>query len=166
MKFYVYVTKAGDHKDFEFVEEGHVDSFAESVFDASIMSFSGAAVEAATPEDAKAVYNNPACGFGEYISTDEPMATATKRALENAKGVIKKSFDDMTARLNHMRIILKMRLVATKLEEANELMNQVAKDIYENANCPPDLTVEEVFRRISKPSIDAKIKFNGESEEA
>lgn len=166
MKFYVYVAKAGDRKDLEFVPAEHVDAFANSVFDPTTMEFTGIMVSADSPDEAKGVYFNPDCGYGEYVFSDEPISTASIRALANAKLTIKKSFEDMTERLNHMRIVMKMRLVAVKLSEVNELLNQVARDIHQNVDNPSHLTAEEVFERISKPSIEKTIKFHGESEKA
>lgn len=165
MKFYVYVIKTGSSKDLEFVEISHVKYFANSVFDPAIMEFTGIMVDAESPDQAKEVYLNPSCGFGEYVLLDEPIETATIRSIAAIKSSVIKSFDATTHKLNTMRVILKMQRVADKMREANELLNQVANDIYDMYS-DESHSVEDIFNKISKPSIEATIKFNGKSKDA
>lgn len=164
-RFFVYISVKDKDKDYEFVESNTLGEFAKNEFDAKTMKFSGIAIEAEDFCKALTVYNHPDCGFGEYIIVDEPKETASKLTTDVCQTAIevKSRLEQLTAKLEYLQCMLVMKLAASKLAEANKLMNDVSERIHVIYNKPSSMTPDMIFEKISKAAVEGNIKYYGES---
>lgn len=156
MKFFVYTS---DKDEFEFVEEASIDLFAAHEFDPISMKFVGIAIEAEDFGQAMRIYQNPACGLGEYMVSDEPNATATKRLIDKTKSSIADTFEDVQKKLKYMQCMLKMKLAAARLYEANTIFNEVSRDLYEMNKNQYDASPSDIFKKLVENTIELTIKY-------
>jgi hypothetical protein len=155
IKFYVYTSANGEY---EFIEANAIEHFALHEFNPS-MAFTGVSVEAEDFESALQIYQNPGCGFGEYILADEPDATVVMRQA-------RKSVDDtwklIHARLEYQRCMLKMKLAATKMHEANKLINEISHELHRLCGAPKDSSPTQIFEKLSTYTVQSAVKFYGD----
>jgi len=163
-KFYVYTISQNDPIDHEFVEEEAIKVFAEGHYNPAIMEFTGVIVEAEDFDRALAVYKNPACGFGEYIMADEPIATSVIKQEYLAKSYIEQSFKQVNNQLDVMRCVVLLKLAIAKMLEANLMLNRASEFAYEVYDKPDTTTPKKIFDSLSEKAIKDTIKYNGQSE--
>lgn len=154
-RFYIY-SSAKD--ELEIVESTSLEFFAVHEFDPIVMAFTGIVIDAADFHAALRVYRNPACGDGEYMMADEPVETLAKRMAVNSTTDLQTTADIVQARLSVLRAYVKMQTAAIKLREVNDLMNQVAKDLFKSYKEPERTSPEKIFKELSKV-IDIAIKY-------
>lgn len=159
-RFYVY-TSATD--EFEFVESSSMEAFAAHEFDPSTMMFTGVAIEAEDIGCAIRLYQNPGCGEGEYMMSDEPASTVTRRQIANAKTGLQQSFDHVKAKLEYLRAYLKMKAATIKMQEANRLLNEASQELFLVHNRPEAVPPSVIFERLTNATIKATMHFNGDS---
>jgi hypothetical protein len=160
VKFFVY-TSAKD--EYEFVEEDAIEHFAAHEFDPGVMQFSGVAIEADDFDKAMDVYRNPACGHGEYMMSDEPSATFTRRQMREVKGGLEQSFKDAKFKLEYLRCIMKMKQASMYMQMASKLIQDVATDLHVMYGTPKHITPPKIFEQLSQSTIQAVVKFNGDT---
>lgn len=159
MKFFVYTI---DKNELEFIEEEAVERFAASGFDPDIMEFSGIAIEANDIEDALSIYHNPGCGFGEYILSTEPAATVVRRQIREASNGIEESFTLAKSQLDYLRLMLKMKLAAARLQEISNLISEVSDGLHAVYGRPKHITPDVIFDRLSETTIAATMKYGNQ----
>lgn len=158
-KFFVYTSNKEKDKDYEFVEADAIEHFATHEYDPNTMLFSDIAIEAEDFDAAMQIYQNPACGLGEYMLADEPYATTARRAVTEDVQV---TFNQLHFKLQLTRCMLLMKLAASKLVEANEIMNRVCHQLYQIHGNPAHMTPDMIFDSIAKNAVNITIKYNGE----
>lgn len=164
MKFYIYTSKSKE--DFEFVEEDSLNVFAAHEYNPETMVFSGIVVEAEGFEQALQIYKNPACGFGEYMLTDEPSETVNKRCMGRLQSELQVACEDLNKRLEIANCMLKMKLAAMKLRDANELINQISETFYEIYDKPSHVSPQTIFDCLSRECVRHTISYNGKSKKS
>ena len=162
-RFYVY-TSAKD--EVEFIEAEAIEAFAAHEFDPSSMIFSGIAIEAADFEAAMHIYQHPACGFGEYLLTDEPVVTASKRQMLQAQGHINTTHNELQAKLEYLRACLKLQMATMKMYEANVILNDASQLLYHMYGRPSHVPIDVIFKQISDAAVKAAIKYNGDTKKS
>lgn len=161
VKFYVYTSSKDE---FEFVEEASIEAFAAHEFDSSSMTYTGILVEAEDFDQAMKVYQNPNCGFGQYIFAEEPQATVLRKQMAAVNGKLQESFNKVHARLTYLRALLKMKLASAKMAEANHLMNEASQELFAVHNNPSNVPPKEIFKRLRDATIEATLKYYGDEE--
>lgn len=154
-KYYVYVDK--DTKARRFIDEEVLGEFATSVFNAELMEFTGVAVEAASIEYAIDAFDNPSAGAGQYYMADEPKETSLVRQTE-AK------LTNISDNLDVLRCLMSMKLAASKLHEANQLMNEVANTLHKVYKEPQHMTPAMIFKAISDEVVKQAIVYKGKQQ--
>lgn len=162
-RFYVYKSSKDE---LEFIEANSLEQFAAHEFDPNTHVFSGVAVDANDFDDALNLYHHPTSNVGEYIMTDEPIETVTRRQIANAKTGLQQSFDSIKAKLDYLRACLKLKAACIKMTEANQLINEASQEFFALHNKPGHIQPDTIFERLSDATIKATIKYHGNTKKS
>lgn len=159
IKFFVYTTATAKEDEYELVQAEDVTNFAKYEFDPKVMTFSGIAIEADDFQKAVQIYHNPACGFGEYLLSDEPSETAMRREINKAT-------DDVTRHLEYLRCVLLMKLAVSRLTEASTLFNQISDKMSHYYGDDPTMSAPKIFEALMKNTLPEVMKYDGKSKKS
>jgi hypothetical protein len=58
--------------------------------------------------------------------------------------------------------MLKMKLAATKMHEANKLINEISHELHRLCGAPKDSSPTQIFEKLSMYTVQSAVKFYGE----
>lgn len=145
--YYVYKVTNPDHVANAYVSDPEL--FARTDFNPSRMEFSGISIEASDPHAADAIHKAP--HTGNIFACEEPKPTALLGLIQSKLNNAIEKANIAYAKATLATLSLD---AATRFQELNTLLSEMARQLRKSTNEHSDLTAEDIFYRLKEHYIE------------